>query len=149
MKVKLSLKFLIGSLLMLTACQLSRQYMNQEADKNEADSIINIFYQNLAEKNYSAAYSYVHPSVWKSNDSIKLCDFFANLTSLSGGLKERKLDHWETARVEGYYKNTTFKMYYVNRYDNLELKVSMILQTDMMDGRIKIIGFQASPEKFL
>ena len=134
---------------MLTACDLNRQYLNQEADRNDAEALVDNFYQLLSEKNYSAAFNNVNPSLWRSTDSLKLSEFFMNLTVLSGGLKERKLDHWETTRVVGYNQSTYYKMYYINKYDNLELKVSMILQKDILDDRIKIIGFQASPEKFL
>jgi hypothetical protein len=133
----------------LPACELNRKYSNRESDKIEAEAIINDFYRFLGEKNYKEAFTYIHPSLWEANDSVKISDFFINITTFSGGLKERKLDHWETTRVIGYYQSAYYKMYYINKYDNLELKVSLILRTDIQDGRIKIIGFQASPDKFL
>lgn len=134
---------------LFTSCQFSRQYNNREADKNEAEAIIDNFYQFLGEKNYNAAFSYVNPNLWRSNDSTKMSEFLINLSTFSGGLKERKLDHWETKRVVGYEQYAYYKMYYINKYDNLELKVSMMLQMDTNDGKIKIIGLQYSPEKFL
>ena len=142
----ITLSCLLG---LFTSCQFKRQYINREADKNEAEAIVNYFYQFLKEKNYEAAFSLVHPNLWRTNDSAKISEYLINLTNLSGGLKERKLDHWETRRVVGYEQFAYYKMFYINKYDNLELKVSLILQLDMMDGRIKIIGLQASPDKFL
>jgi len=134
---------------LMAACEFNRQYINREADKNEAEAIINYFYQSLGEKNYSEAFSCVHPFLWRANDSIQTSAYIISLNTMSGGLKEKKLDHWETRRVVGYQQFAYYKMYYINTYNNLVLKVSLSLQMDLMDGRIKIIGILTNTEKFL
>jgi hypothetical protein len=148
MRAKFGLILLSFVIIAFTACEFKKQHINRDKDKEEAEYIIDSFYEYLKSGNYAAAFSYVHPSIWRVNDSVKLSEFFLSLNNLSGGLKSRKLDHWETKRVVGYEQSVNYKMYYVNKYDNLELKTSIILQQDLLDGRIKIVGFQANPDKF-
>ncbi len=138
---------LISLIILTTSCEYNKYYNNRESDKTEADLFIQDFYANIEEKQYPEAFSHIHPMMWRRVDSIKFSQYFVNLTNVLSGLKERRIDHWKTEVEVGYEPISSYSLYYLDKYENFELKVTVHLQKDGYRG-MKIIGYNANTEKF-
>ena len=142
-------KILITLSIFLASCQFtSIPKINITSDKNDGEKIVNEFYQFLAQKQLDSAMKYFHPNLLRVNDPAKLKEFLANTSAQLAVLKERKLDHWSTKSSIGLQATSEYEFYYLNKYENFELKVSFKLMKDV-NHEIKIVGLQMNPDKFL
>jgi len=140
-------QIIILLILMPTACSYNRDYFNREMDKNEAEMAVDHFYNFLGQKQYDSAFTCFHPDLWKSKENEKFRNYLKNSNEQLGLILERKLDHWTTRVTIGYQPDTYYALFYIVRYQKKEFKVSIILK--QLDDKIKIISYQADPDKFL
>jgi hypothetical protein len=131
-----------------TSCKFNKQRINDEVDKNEAERVIDDFYNLLGQKKIDSARMLFHPSLLAANDSVKFREFLTNVSNQVPFIKERKLDHWQTVIITGLDAGNSYSFYYVNKYEGgLELKISVRLQKDGLNN-LKILSYNASPDKF-
>lgn len=138
---KIALLCLLG----LCSCQFSKERLNNEKDKTDAIKVVDSFYQFAGAKQISKAIQLFNTG--NGADTSKLKEFITGLSNQAPTLKERKLDHWNTRVVLGLEANSIYNLYYINKYESSELKVSIVLFKDIT-GQIKIGRYQANPDKF-
>ena len=131
----------------LVSCDFNKKYHNRESDFNDASDVVQSFYKFLQQGKNDMAFSLIHPSVWKQNDSVKLSQYFINMGKLQNESVKRTIDHWTTDLVVGYQPSSSYKLYYIDQYKNFSLKVSISLIKDRSLG-IKIIGYNAGEKEF-
>ena len=135
--------------LILTGCKFNKVQVNQEGDKKDAVATINRFFDFEKEQKIDSAIMFFHPNIRASNDPSKMKDFLKNISLQSQSLTSRTLDHWNTNITIGLNASSLYSLYYVDHYNGGSvLKLSIKLSKDG-EGKIKIVGFQIDPEKFM
>lgn len=133
---------------LLTSCHFNSQYLDRDEDKNEAEKVSNIFYEDLKNDTIKeTTIKLFSDKFWslENSDSFKIV--IKKTQEKLGRLREVKLDHWKTKVVTGSNPSSEYVLFYLNKYEkyNAKEKVSLVKENDT----IKIIGYDINSDGFI
>ena len=137
----------IFTFFLLSNCHYNSQYIDRVSDKNEAEKITNIFYDNIKNNKYKDSYKLISKTFWKGTDSIQFSNLLNKVQEKFGKIQDIKLHHWNTKVIIGSNSKSEYVLYYLNKYEKYEAKETITLVKE--DGVIKIVGYDIRSDGFV
>jgi hypothetical protein len=132
----------------ISACHFNSQYINRDQDKNDAEKITNLFYNDVKNGTISdKTFELFSSKFWKSTDEEEFASFLINIQKELGILIEVKLDNWNTKVVEGTDPIYSYELTYLNTYEKCTAQETITLERE--NGVIKIVRYDISSNGFI
>ncbi len=133
---------------LLSSCHFNSQYLDREEDKNEAEKVSNLLYEDL--KNDTITQSTINlfsDKFWTNENSASFKTKIKKTQEKLGRLTEVKLDHWKTQIVVGSNPSAEYILFYLNKYEKYTAmeSVSMVKEDDL----IKIVRYNINSNGFI
>jgi hypothetical protein len=128
-------------------CVFSTTYSNRAQDKQEAEKVNNLLFDDLKSKNYDAAYKLFSKDFFAATNKEKLSNIFTFTQDKLGNLKTAEVSQWETRIITGTNPSADYQFVYKNRYQKYPAEVTIRL-TKETGGKLKIIGYHISSDGF-
>lgn len=135
-------------LMTMASCHFNSQYINREADKNDAEQVTNKFYELLQTKDYEGTIQLFSENFFEVADTGKLFKLLSMTNKKLGTLKTTEIEAWETQCIEGSNPSAKYTLVYKNMYDSFPA-IETIILTKEKDGQIKIASYHINSDVFL
>lgn len=128
----------------LTACQYSREYIDDKNLKEEADLQVEKFYEFTTVKNYSEISKMFSKEFYNVSTVNELYEFLNKVNIKLGDYKDRKLIKWSNVRKTESLDVVSYLMIYKIKYSKYESEEKFILKK--IGNVIKIIGYDVKSD---
>lgn len=126
---------------LLSACNFNANmsYENEETEKENAESIIAMFYLHIGRNDFDNVFDLFSDSFYKVSSKNNLKEFLIDKRNKLGDFKDYTLKDWKTHRVKGTNAITEYLLIYKVKYSNNEVieKITLIKE----NNDIKICGY--------
>ena len=141
-----NIKIYMMFLILFTSCNFSANVKkdNDIKDKEDAESMANLFYLYTANKNYDSILNLMNKDFYKVTSKKELRMYLINKERDLGNFKEFSLKDWKTTKISGTNSKTEYFLTYNTIYSkaNAYETISLIKE----NGKVKIYGYRVKPD---
>lgn len=144
----LILSFVILTINITPSCKFNTEYINRVEDKEEAEEIVNQFYEYLKKQDFESIINLHSESFFDNSSKKQIEKLYANVQTRLGKLKKTELDNWQTKVVIGTNAISTYFFIYKNSYEMFDAmeKIRLIKEED---GQTRVISYDINSEGLL
>lgn len=139
--------YIIPICLTFFSCHFNSTYNNREADKQDGEKAIAVFYELLKSKSIEDTYRLFDRRFFEVTDTQKLNEIYDISFSKLGNVESYDIEKWETQAVVGTDPKTNYVFLLKVRRSSYVSKETVTLQKE--NDEIKIISYHVNSEGFL
>lgn len=145
-KTILFLPIILG--LIFTSCNSNSTNINDVADKEDAEKVIEEFYSYIDQNTFTKAEKLFSDEFYAVTSKVTLRDIFQKTNKNLGNYEKKVLVEWKTRRMTGTNSKTEYFFIYEVKYQKFKAKETVVLSKEK-DGVIRIISYNVNSEGFL
>lgn len=139
--------YIIPICLTLFSCHFNSTYNNREADKQDGEKAIAVFYELLKSKSIEETYRLFDRRFFEVTDTQKLNEIYDISFSKLGNVESYDIEKWETQAVVGTDPKTNYVFLLNVKRSSYVSKETVTLQKE--NDEIKIISYHVNSDGFL
>jgi len=143
------MKKLLGllSIFLIVGCQFNGTNYNEESAKEEGQAVTEVFYNDIAKKDFTHAETLFSEQFLKVTPKAELQKMFSTLSEKLGTYKSSKLVNWQTTNTVGTNASSLYVFDFEVDYDKYKSKEKVTLTKE--NGVVKILGYNVNSDAFL
>lgn len=129
-----------------SSCTFNNIHVNEEVEREQAESIIGSFYYALQTKRFADAEALFSETFYKKTKKEDLHKILVKTQEMLGDYKDGTLVDWKTRRISGSNSLTEYLLVYHVRYNNHKATETVGLIREKEE--IRIVEYRIASEGF-